>query len=70
MKRTYKMPRGVDRAHGKMRISVKLDKDVFEDVCTYGRNRGLSFSDAINDLVICGIFDMKESGEFDKTTEK
>lgn len=64
-----KMPRGIAK-DGKRKIAVLLDEKVFKDVCTFGRNRGWTFSEALNDLAKCGIFDMKEAEEFDKITEE
>lgn len=49
------MPRGVTESDGRMRISVALDKQVFDAVCAYGASRGWSFSVTINDLTQRGL---------------
>jgi hypothetical protein len=58
------MPDGVHQA-GKVKIAVTLDKKVFDDVCCFASNRSWPFSVAVNDLLLCGILDMKDCGEFD-----
>jgi len=65
-----KAPRMPDGVHieGKVKIAVVLDKRVFDDVCAFGINRGWAFSQAANDLLACGIFDMREAEEFDRRT--
>ena len=60
-----KMPAGVP-IDGKMKIAVTLDKAIFDDVCQYALNRGWTFSAAINDLVKCGILDIKDAEEFEQ----
>lgn len=59
-----KMPEGVHQS-GKVKISVTLDKKVFDDVCKFATNRQWPFSVAVNDLVMCGVLDMREAEEFD-----
>lgn len=65
-KKIPKMPRGVREGDDKMRISVVLDRQVFDDVCTYGVSRGWTFSASVNDICKCGILDLRDAEEFEK----
>ena len=58
-----KMPKGVKEPGGKVRISTVFDKDVFNELCRRGKQRGTSFSDAANDAAKCGILCLEEAGE-------
>lgn len=65
-KKAPKMPRGVRKGDDKMRISVLLDRQVFNDICAYGVSRGWTFSTACNDLLRCGILDLRDAEEFER----
>ena len=61
-----KMPAGVPGPNHTMKIAVTLDNDLFFEVCVYARNHSLTFSAAVNDLIKCGILDVKDAGEFEQ----
>lgn len=68
--KTPKMPRGVREGDDKLRISVVLDRQVFNDICAYGVSRGWTFSTACNDLVRCGIIDVTDAELFEPEAMK
>lgn len=60
-----KMPKGVREGDDKLRISVVLDKQVFDDICSYGTRQGWTFSQTVNDTAKCGLIDIKDAEQFE-----
>lgn len=61
--RAEKMPTGVKRPGGKLKIAVSLDQAVFDDIVRNAQRQKIDFSQSINDVAKCGILCLKEAGE-------
>lgn len=58
-----KMPQGVPVGNGKIKIATVFDEDVFNRICERARKEKLTFSEAANDTMKCGLLCLEEAGE-------
>jgi hypothetical protein len=59
----HKMPEGTVMSDGRVKIATAFKAENFEAIKAHAEKEGKSFSDAADELVSIGVFDLKELQE-------
>jgi uncharacterized protein YbcV (DUF1398 family) len=58
-----KQPDGTEQPNGMIKIAVTFKPELFKKLRDRARQRDETFSEVINDVAACGLFDYEEAGE-------
>jgi hypothetical protein len=56
-------PTGVEQPSGMIKVAVTFKPELFKKLRERAHQRGETFSETINDVAACGLFDYEEAGE-------